>query len=472
MPMPRLLAAALALGLLLPLRAANALSLEALAEGIAKHDAGLSQLWPGYWPPGQPFVLYREGSCVMRSATAPDGFTAIDGRKDLWRGRCDGPRFQGPMLLGERIGGIAAPAVQIESHRETLEPATTFLLHEAFHGYQADAFEKPEQTSTDYAFPLDDELVRMKLREASFLLNAAATDDRARAITLVRATIATREARLARMPPEARALEDQYIVREGTAEYVDIRAGTLVRGGESALDYVRTALGRRSNGIGRTWEQLLRWQSYSTGAAAGLLLDGWGVDWKPAVAEGQPLFDILEIASGYEPGQQAALIEASVGADSSGIHARAKQLISADRAADKALVRFAKASKFVLELDDGDGKNGGSANFTTREMHTVAGGTLVMSPQSYTQAFGSADLDLRARSLRLHERDIDDPDSTTYIEIALPKVPTVEGCDADATVCPAGTRVRGGGLKLDLKQPHRIEREATRWRLVPVDAEA
>lgn len=312
---------------------AQARSLQDLAGGIAALDAQVSTFWPGYWPPGQPFVLYRpRGGCVMRSAEPPDaGFTAIAGAPGFWQGACDDARFRGPMVLGETIGGIAAPAVELHSRLDELLPAGTFLVHEAFHAFQDGHFDAIARADTDFVFPRDEELVRMKLRESSFLLSASDTDDRARQIALVRAAIATREARLARMPADARAIEDRYLRTEGTAEYVDVRTAALIRASERPSKYLQDALRRRSGGLGRTWEYLLRRQSYATGAAAGLLLDRWEVDWKPHVAAGKPVFEILQIASGYDPAEQAALLEASAEADSGAVYNTARVVAQRSR---------------------------------------------------------------------------------------------------------------------------------------------
>lgn len=446
----------------------QARSLQSLATDIAKRDAEFSQLWPGYWPPGQPFVLYRGKDCVMRSVQEPAGFTRIDNAPDLWRGRCDEPRFKGPMLLRESIGGIRAPAVEIVARRDSVESATTFLLHEAFHDYQADAFEKSERIRTDFAFPLDPELVQMKLRETNLIVSAANNDDKLAAVTIVRAAIATRNARLARMPAEARAIEDQYLAREGTAQYVDIRAGTLVREEGSALDYVHRALGR-DRAFGRTWEHLLRWQSYSTGAAAGLFLDRWNVDWKPHVAKGRPVYDILAIATGYDEAAHGNLAELSSDVAGKGMARKAREMIASDRAGVRALERFEKMADVMLELVDPGGSDTSASFTTTSALVTVPGGVVVMSPQPFNSASESAELQVRGRPLRLFERDEEDATSRSRVEIALSKAPQIEGCAADADTCGAGTRLDARGVKLELRQPHRIERTPTRWRLVPVD---
>lgn len=456
MPASMLRAAALAasLAVLAHAPSSQARSLQNLAQDIAANDAGISALWPGYWPPGQPFVLYRSGACVMRSEAAPEaGFAAIADASGFWQGKCNEPRFRGPMVLSEEIGGIAAPAVEIHSRNDELLPAATFLVHEAFHAFQDTHFEDLAPVDTDFGFPPDQELVRMKLRESSFLLSASDTDDRTRQIALVRAAIATREARLARMPAEARAIEDRYLRNEGTAEYVDVRTAALLRESERPSKYLQDALRRRSGGLGRTWEYLLRWQSYAAGAAAGLLLDRWEVDWKPHVAAGKPVYEILAIASGYDPAEQAALLEASAAADNGAVFQTAKALLRNDRAADKALKRYASLNDFTLVLVMGSDD---ASSFSTTEMHTVAGGYLVMRPSPFSSASELYDLRVNGRPVRMWNRQEGDPSSESRVDIGLAGAPTFEGCEPASGRCAAGTRITARGVELGLHAEHEV----------------
>ncbi|MBB5209209.1 hypothetical protein [Chiayiivirga flava] len=459
--------------------AAPAASLNHLARDIAELDPQLSTLWPGYWPPGQPFVLYRNGRCVMRSSVAPAAdFAAVDTAPDLYAGRCGDARFRGPMVLGEAIAGVEAPAVQISGRRADLDRTATFLLHEAFHDFQSDAFKDADRISTDFGFPLDEDLVRMKLRESSFLLSAADTDDRARQIALVRAAIATRKARLARMPAAAETIEDQYLRYEGTAEYVSMRTRAIVRGSEEPAKYLQDRLKTLSRNMGRTWEYMLRWQGYVTGAAAGLLLDRWEVDWKPHVAAGMPLYAILETASGYSDAEAAALLEASARADVGGVHATARQLVRGDIAAGKALARFERASDFTLSVRT---DTEGSATFDTTEMHTIADGVLVMTPSPFNSAIdGVYELSVRARPIRMWNAPDEAPlgeaapadHGLLRYDIALPKAPAIEGCDAPATRCGAGTRIRARGIDLTLFADHVLEHGENMLVVRPVETSA
>lgn len=444
---------------------AVAASPKQLARDIAALDDRLGALWPGYWPPGQPFVLYRNGRCVLRSATPPDaGFTAIDGAAGFWEGRCDEARFGGPMVLGERIGGIEAPAVALDEHRTSVQRVAEFLLHEAFHHFQREGFDKNDIAASDFDFPLDEELVRMKPRESSFLLSAADTDERGRQIALVRAAVATRKARLARLPAEAEAIEDRYLRFEGTAEYISMRTQALVRDGDEPAKYLQHRLQQQSANMGRTWEYMLRWQGYITGAAAGLLLDRWEVDWKPLVAEGMPIYDILETASGYDDAEAAALLEASAGADGSGVFATARQLVRNDAAAGKALARYTRENRFTLTLVSDTTAN---MSFTTTEMHSVQGGTLVMKPSPMVSTLAGQHENRVTRPVRVWNTKDEEaplgqdasPDAGKLrVDVALADAPEIEGCAPDATRCGAGTRIHARGVELKLFADHSIER--------------
>lgn len=464
----RPLATLLAIAALFAGTNASAASPKQLARDIAALDDRLATFWPGYWPPGQPFVLYRNGQCVMRSDKTPDtGFSAIDGAPGFWEGRCDDARFEGPMVLDDIIAGVEAPAVELDKEPASLQRLAVFLLHEAFHAYQRNAFEDQDTPASNFDFPLDEELVRMKLRESSFLLSAADTEDRGRQIALVRAAVATRKARLERMPEEAARIEERYLRIEGTAEYISMRTQALVRGGDTPAKYLQDRLKHHSMHMGRTWEFMLRWQSYTTGAAAGLLLDRWEVDWKPLVAEGMPLYDILETASGYDDAESAALLEASAGADSSGVIATARQLVRNDAAAGKALARYTRESRYTLTLVSGTNTR---MSFDTTEMHSVEGGTLVMKPAPMSSVLpGQHELTVR-RPVRLWNVQDEEaalgetpsPDAGTLrIDVALPGPPGIEGCAADASRCGKGTRIRTRGVDLLLLDEHTMARSDT-----------
>lgn len=447
---------------------AAAQDLQTLAREVIAHDTELGALWPGFWPEGQPFLLYSGNACVLRSRVAPQGddFVVLDAERHLWAGRCADAMFRGPMVLDKTIAGIKAPAVRIDASRSEASDAISFLLHEAFHAFQTSGFTRIERVETDYTFAREMPLVRMKLRETSFLLSAADSTDRNRQIALVRAAVANREARLAGMPAAARAVEDYFLRSEGTAQYIDVRTSSLIDADQPPAHYIQHALRQQTRGLGRTWEYLLRWQSYATGAAAGLLLDQWQVDWKPHVVNGKPVFEILAIASGYDPVEQAALLDASGGADNGGMFKTARRLLENDRIAEKALYRYGQLADFTLEVEDDDPDATGS--FGASEVHTVAGGVVVMDPSPYNAVSSGFDLRVERRPLRHWWRDEDDPQSRGRLHIALPRPPTLDGCEAEAIVCGAGTRLSMRGLQLELKREFSIERGDDRWTLRPL----
>ena len=217
-------------------------------------------------------------------------------------------------------------------------------------------------------------------------------------------------------------------------------------------------------------DRLPRRLGAATGAAAGLLLDRWEVDWKPHVAAGTPVYEILRIASGYDPAERAALLEASAKADSGAVHVTARALLRNDRAAEKAIARYATLADFTLALvlqpDD-------AASFSTNEMHSVAGGTLVMRPTPYSGTSASYDLRVDSRPMRLWNRQEEDPASESRVEIALPKAPQIEGCDvAIRGRCGAGTRIRARGVELTLRAEFLVTASADRLELRAVDPSA
>jgi hypothetical protein len=435
--------------------AAMAESLVERAQQIAARQPEYAQWWPGFWPEGQPFLLYEPGGgCVFYSPDlVPVGFEpAAMEQPGFWRGQCQGPAFQAPMQFLQEVAGVRTNAFRVDGRRSAIEQ---FVVHEAFHAFQFCAFERRTQGSLhDYDFPLDPELVRSKLREALLLFEAVAqTSDAARA-DLVRLVLASRAQRLSAMPEAARSIEDAYMRSEGTAEFIEYLSMGLAPGVETAKRLAGEAM--RADIPSLSWEWLLRWQSYRTGAASAFLLEAMGVpEWRQRVMRGDAFYDLLAEASGYFQDEAASLAERADAIPLPSVERTVAALIKHRSAIAKARARYDRAARHRLVIRP---PSDHASVFKATRMGSLDGHTVVFDPTPLTTTGSHLELTVRKRPIRLGMKQAEE--DVVGIEVALTKPPGFKGCEPAQGVsqCPAGTVIASAGMSLNLKQAAFVER--------------
>jgi hypothetical protein len=434
--------------------AAMAESLVERAQQIAARQSEYAQWWPGFWPEGQSFLLYQpDGECVFYSPDlAPVGLepVAIE-QPGFWRGQCEGAAFEVPMQLDRELAGVRTNAFRIDGGHPMIEQ---FVVHEAFHGFQFCAFEQRTGNSPlGYDFPLDPGLVRSKLRETLLLFEAVAqTSDAARAY-LVRLVLASRARRLSAMPEAARSSEDAYMRSEGTAKFIEYLSMGLAPGAETAKRLAAEAM--RTNISSLSWEWLLRWQSYQTGAASALLLEAMGVpEWRQRVMRGEAFYDLLAEASGYLDDEAASLAERADAITLPSVESTVAVLIKQRSAIAKARARYDKAARHRLVIRP---PTFHASVFQATRMSSFDGHTVVFDPAPLTTTGPHFELMVRKRPIRLGIKQAEE--DVVGIEVALKKAPGFEGCKPENGVsqCPAGTVIASAGMSLNLKQAAFVE---------------
>lgn len=261
--------------------------LERAAE-IERHGAALAEIWPGYWPPGQPFVLYL-----------PEVGAVFGGRVGE-----DGPVFRTGPLPDVRSAYVIDYASGTEDtilQRLTdAEDSFAILFHEQFHDYQRAAFRgrRPVGRFVDLSGLSDQEgfVVGIDLERQLLAAALAAPTAEARRIA-ARQFITARHARLAAAPAHIRAAEDSFEWLEGTARYAEVRAmAVLDPNGPDPAERIRDGLAEPlvKRGVS-LMQSLFRLRAYYVGAAQALLLDLLEApDWRRQVEQGAPLANLLE----------------------------------------------------------------------------------------------------------------------------------------------------------------------------------
>jgi hypothetical protein len=242
--------------------------------------------YPADWPPlGVPALLHR--GTLGRLAGQLEFDLDIDGFRTV----------------------AIAPAAGVPGgRRAAVGLGFMFIVHEAFHQFQRDAFLSLAGDEPEEEYPiLDGENTALASLEMHLLMDAidaAARGDTVLTREIAGEFLAVRRERWSRRPDVIPRFERPQEIMEGTAEYVQVRSAGLMGGlcarpggspasppGCDAFAGVTASLCLRSDFEDRLRERAIdpadmaRNRVYSTGAALGLLLDFFRIDWKARASD-------------------------------------------------------------------------------------------------------------------------------------------------------------------------------------------
>lgn len=273
-------------------RPATPNELLAIARRVVSREGDLSQLWPGFWPPGQPFILHDPATgSVFGGGAAPGGPEYRPGPL---------PGAHSAYELDYPSGAPNTVALRYQAGAANLDT----LFHEQFHDYQSegfrwrgggtDEFVDPFLIPDKAAFAAAAEIERRVLARA---LSARRPAERRR---LAGQYLALRRYRLGGLDAAVADAEAHREWSEGVAEYVGLRGAAIVAGRPDdarrrIVQGLRKDLNAAGGGFSTSW---FRWRAYGVGAAIAWLLDDLGVDWRPAVEDGARLDEVLAQAIG------------------------------------------------------------------------------------------------------------------------------------------------------------------------------
>ncbi|HBK56303.1 MAG TPA: hypothetical protein DDZ76_08495 [Xanthomonadales bacterium] len=422
------------------------------AQHLIARQERYARIWPDFWPVGQSFLLYgSNGACVLYSPQqTPEGFEpAGESSSGLWQGTCEGTRFAGPMWLLARVGGVPTHAVRVDRSSKDVE---SLVVHEAFHAHQRCAFQPEPWGIPTFDFALDVDWVRSKLRETLLLFEAVAQQDEPARWHLARMVLALRQQRLEAMPRSAGETEDHYMRSEGTATFVAYRANDFGAGAELAKRMAEGAM--RTDLPSLSWEWLLRWQSYETGAAAAVLLDlaEWP-EWRQRVARGESLYRLLAEASAFNPAETRPLTEQAMLQPLPSVERVVGALVKQRDVLEKVRKRYRSAARHRLQIRP---SGAGMGSLQASRMGSIDGRTVVFDPNPFVSEDDEMAIRISGRPILLGKAP--DDSGASLIEVALARAPKIEGCNlADSEgLCPAGSRIVAGRAQLALKQPARV----------------
>jgi hypothetical protein len=306
------------------LSSADTLVLEAAATVEALFHSIGDRVWPGYDLARRPvFVYLPDRWAVLLNAPRPAaGFEAypqdwppVGAPAQLHRGSF--PGLAGQLDFDLEVDGIKtvalAPTMGLASgRRAAIGLGVPFIVHEAFHQFQHDAFTSIANDEPEENYPiLDGENTALASLEMQILIDAVkavARGDTAQVREQVVTFLAVRSARWARRPDDIPFFERPQELMEGSAQYVQVRSVGLLAGlcakepttvtpsGKSAFScdvfkgadtehyLISDFEDRLSDGVINT-QDMARNRVYPAGAALGLLLDFFEVEWKTRVSD-------------------------------------------------------------------------------------------------------------------------------------------------------------------------------------------
>lgn len=423
--------------------AAPAPELLKLAAEVQRTGPKLARLWPGYWPPGQAFIIYRPGvgALLVSDEAGPPAFEPLPaaslprplrGRAWFRAGHLDG--IDRPFVIGYPIGGERTAVLVLADAGAKDLP--TLIFHEQFHHHQIKAFRKagasqfvsPKAVPDRVAFAAAAETERRVLAAAIVAKPGTARN------RLLHQYLALRRQRERGLAPEVLGVERHFERIEGTAKFVDRAAAALAPGARLELpallaELLREDLGRDGQPYLAAW---FRTRSYGVGAALTFLLRGLDPKgWRAAIEGGAALDERLAALTGFDsspdPAGLAETARAAFG--HAAIHAAlAPGIRAGEKKEIKSVEEFhalgAHRLRLEVSMPRGVGGGGGGLGFATGPGGMVLLGQahlVLPDPRMVSATLPSASLVVRGRPF------MSEGGKTSRYTIMLPSPPSLNG---------------------------------------------
>jgi hypothetical protein len=271
---------------------------------VSAFRANPGAVWPGYNLAEQTYLVYlpTKWALLFNPAGEVEGFKACPegwpefGTKVLYH-QGSYADLVGQLAFDFEVGGIKTVAIGLPEESQGLPGPLDvylagFIVHEAFHQFQAARFgEIPWQREERYPI-LDRDNTALAALEIRILMHAvtrAQAGARREVEDLLRTFIAVRHERW-RVGGEFVARHEQGLeIREGTAQYVQMKALSLMEGAAGLDGFTSISFPGLLEEDFRTRfkeeavspEDMPRNRIYPVGAALGFLCDFLGLDWEP-----------------------------------------------------------------------------------------------------------------------------------------------------------------------------------------------
>jgi hypothetical protein len=301
-----------------PLSDYERMTLEVCRSVVKMFRANPSAVWPGYNLAEQTFLVYIPKKWVLLFnpperidgfAVCPEGWPEL-GTKVLYREGSYGDLI-GQLAFDFEIGGVKTVAIGLPEDPEDMPTPTDvylagFIVHEAFHQFQAGHFgEIPWQREERYPI-LDRHNTALACLEMRLLMDAVSrseTGARRDVEDLLRMFAAVRAERWRAGEAFVAEFEQGLEIREGTARYAEMKAISLIKNTTGLPGFASLSVpGRleedflaRFAGDTVSPEDMPRNRLYPVGAALGYLCDFLGLEWKSSAQAAGPEFAFHQV---------------------------------------------------------------------------------------------------------------------------------------------------------------------------------
>lgn len=264
---------------------------------IAERSPLVAEVWPGFWSPNEPFLLYRvdELALLITDKEPIAGYEQVDDRllPSSLRGRAyfypgSLPRLESSFVLSYPVQDYQVTAVQLQP--DTRNNLST-LVHEAFHAYQQQYFTPGRQPVVDdevFSAYTVRALLRMQQRLLQHMLFMSDQELQDFAHDYLALRLIAEQV----LPSEAIQLQRHSERMEGSAQLMGLKAVLGRADDSSALtEHLQQSLEGSPDGIQEQMDLFAA--AYNTGASLALILTRFDDDWQRPLAEGRHLDQIL-----------------------------------------------------------------------------------------------------------------------------------------------------------------------------------
>lgn len=362
-----------------------------IAAEVVRSSKDLSQIWPGYWPEDQAFILKisDKGALLIAPSHGLNSFKPISdnqlpdelhGKSYFHEGNLDGAVQ--PFILNYDIGDDRT-TILVNAGGFSRVNIISLLLHEQFHAYQDQAYIDDSKFPSINPSDIKDRVGFATLAEIErrILIDALSEKNAAKRLEILHHYFIIRQYR-ENIVPQIAVDTEQYLERlEGVAEYVSkVGESIIYKSGEQGLrQSLIKSLKSDLLEIGSSYTTaLFRNRSYQTGAALTYLLDFHNDgDWKKKIENGSFVDELLEGSIDISTHITIDAIYKKYGYDE--IYNEFETIISKINEAEiNSVDSFINSKSHRLVIDSRLAHNNRVSGFTATNMSPLEGGAIAL----------------------------------------------------------------------------------------------
>jgi hypothetical protein len=281
------------------------------ARSVVQAAPELSQVWPGFWPQDQGFIIYSsDAALLLSSGAAPSGFQRHGSVEQLhaYLHRGAHPELSHSFVLNFRTPSGNVPGVMprdaLGAEGDSLA-VSAFLFHEAFHAFQSNAFRPTihgtwdalEEPAIGAAHILDPSFLALAEVERAILAATLLEHNPDQINHLLQEYSAVRQMRMQQLPKTQQLAEAHIERKEASAHWIGYAAALILTDG--TLDRLPLLLHMQLTREGAPVQPaslptVHRNNLYATGASLAHVLGRIGLnDWQHLVQSGYTFQDLL-----------------------------------------------------------------------------------------------------------------------------------------------------------------------------------